>query len=252
MKSRKARAMSAKRGLSARNSRVSPCTLSAPSSTSRCGFRYTWKCRSLMRRLRISTQPSSITRSPSLGFNPVVSVSSTICLALIRYPAVRQLVRPLVLGVAGMAPHPVPLHIVQGRQLVEPLPQVDILHRLLVGGAPAAALPVMHPFRDPLRHIQGIGIDLYSAWALQRLESADHRGELHAVIRGVGLAAIELALGAPGAQQHAPAARAWIAAACPVAEDLHHLSIHASCGSAASSARAPAAARAPGASPGRR
>src|SRR5205823_12783817 len=33
--------------------------------------------------------------------------------------------------------HPVPFHIVQGRQLVEPLPQVDILHRLLVGGAPA-------------------------------------------------------------------------------------------------------------------
>src|SRR5438309_2133495 len=208
MKSRKARATSAKRGLSARNSRVSPCTLSAPSSTSRCGFRYAWKCRGLMLRLRISTHPSSITRSPSLGFNPVVSVSSTICLALIGYPAVRQLVRPLVLGVAGMAPHPVPFHIVQGRQLVEPLPQVDILHRLLVGGAPAAALPVMHPFRDPLRHVQGIGIDLYSAWARQRLESADHRGELHAVIRGVGLAAIELALGAPGAQQHAPGARA--------------------------------------------
>src|SRR2546430_11451014 len=58
MKSRKARAMSAKRGLSARNSRVSPCTLSAPSSTSRCGFRYTWKCRGLMLRLRISTQRS--------------------------------------------------------------------------------------------------------------------------------------------------------------------------------------------------
>src|SRR5437773_6225576 len=113
MKSRKARATSAKRGLSARNSRVSPCTLSAPSSTSRCGFRYAWKCRGLMLRLRISTHPSSITRSPSLGFNPVVSVSSTICLALIGYPAVRQLVRPLVLGVAGMAPHPVPFHIVQ-------------------------------------------------------------------------------------------------------------------------------------------
>src|SRR3989441_1783036 len=247
MKSRKARAMSAKRGLSARNSRVSPCTLSAPSSTSRCGFRYAWKRRSLRRRLRISTQPSSITRSPSLGFIPVVSVSSTICLALIRYPAVRQLVRPLVLGVAGMAPHPVPFHIVQGCQLVEPLPQVDILHRLLVGGAPAAALPVMHPFRDPLRHIQGIGIEPYAAWALERLEGPDRRGELHAVIRGVGLAAVELALGAPGAQQHAPAARARIAAACPVAEDLHQLSIHDSGESAASSARAPAAARVRGA-----
>src|SRR2546428_7132166 len=161
MKSRKARATSAKRGLSARNSRVSPCTLSAPSSTSSCGFRYTWKCRSLMRRLRISTQPSSITRSQSLGFNPVVSVSSTICLALIRYPAVRQLVRPLVLGVAGMTLPPVPIHIVHRRQLVEPLRQVDILHRLLVGGAPAVAITVMLPFRDPLRHIQGLSLVLY-------------------------------------------------------------------------------------------
>src|SRR2546428_2927980 len=192
MKSRKARATSAKRGLSARNSRVSPCTLSAPSSTSRCGFRYTWKCRSLMLRLRISTQPSSITRSPSLGFNPVVSVSSTICLALIRYPAVRQLVGPLVLGVTGMALHPVPLHIVQGCQLVEPLPQVDILHRLLVGGAPAAALPVMHPFRDSLGHVQGIGIDLDSAWALWRLEGADDRRELPSGIRGGGRRAPEV------------------------------------------------------------
>src|SRR3979409_2605546 len=198
-----------------------------------------------MRRLRISTQPSSMTRSPSLGFTPVVSWSSTIRLALIRYPAVRQLVRPLVLRVAGMALHPVPLHVVQGRQLVEPPPQVDILHRLLVGAAPASALPVMHPIRDPLRHIQGIGIELHSAGTLERLEGADRRGELHAVIGGVGLAAVELALGSPGAQQHAPAARARIAAACPVAEDLHHLSIHESCESAASSARAPAAARAP-------
>src|ERR1700740_1265196 len=205
-----------------------------------------------MRRLRISTQPSSITRSPSLGFSPVVSVSRTICLAPIRYPAVRQLVRPLVLRVAGMAPHPVPLHFVQGRQLVEPPPQVDVLHRFLVGGAPAAALPVVHPFGDPLRHVQGIGIELYPAGALERLEGADRRGELPAVIRGIGLAAIELALGAPRAQQHAPAAGARIAAACPVAEDLHHLSIHGSCESAASSARAPAAARAPCARRGER
>src|ERR1700716_1558802 len=107
-----------------------------------------------MLRLRISTHPSSMTRSPSLGFKPVVSVSSTICLALTRYSPVRQLVGPLVLRVAGMVPHPVPFHVVQCRHLIEPPPQVDILHRFLVGGAPAAALPVVQPFRDPLRHIQ--------------------------------------------------------------------------------------------------
>src|SRR5256885_13029369 len=113
-----------------------------------------------MRRLRISTQPSSMTRSPSLGFNPVVSVSSTICLALIRYPAVRQLVRPLVLGVAGMPPHPVPLHIVHRRQLVEPLPQFDVLHRLLDDGTPTAPLPVIPPFLHPLRPTQRVDVTL--------------------------------------------------------------------------------------------
>src|SRR5438270_4627761 len=203
-----------------------------------------------MLRLRISTHPSSMTRSPSLGFRPVVSVSSTICLALIRYAPVRQLVRPLVLRVAGMASDPVPLHVVQGCQLVEPLPQVDILHRFLGGGAPAAALPVVHPFRDPPRHVQRIGIEPHPAGALERREGADRRGEIHEVVRGAGLTAIELALRALGAQQRAPAARAWIAAACPVAEDLHHLSIHDFYESAASSARAPAAARVPDATPG--
>src|SRR5438046_9426663 len=89
-----------------------------------------------MRRLRISTQPSSITRSPSLGFNPVVSVSSTICLALIGYPAVRQLVRPPVLGGAGMAPNTVPCHIAQGRKLGEPRRPVGIANPLHYARAP--------------------------------------------------------------------------------------------------------------------
>src|SRR5258708_20011514 len=106
-----------------------------------------------MLRLRISTHPSSMTRSPSLGFKPVVSVSSTICLALIRYSPVRQLVRPFVLRVAGMASHPVPFHVVHGCQLVEPLPQVDILHRFLVGAAPPPPLPVAHPLPHPLPQI---------------------------------------------------------------------------------------------------
>ena len=38
--------------------------------------------------------------------------------------------------------HPVPAHAMLRQRRVEPLPQVDVLDRLLVGGAPAVALPL--------------------------------------------------------------------------------------------------------------
>src|SRR5258708_6673496 len=161
--SRKPAAISAKRGLSARNSRVMPCTLAAPSSMSRSGLMKAWNCRSVMRRLRISMQPISMIRSPSLAFNPVVSVSRTICLVT-RDPSSRrnslvgELVRPFVLGVPGVALHPVPFDPVPSRQLVEALPQVDILDRLLAGGAPVAPFPVVHPLGDAFLHVLRVGV----------------------------------------------------------------------------------------------
>src|SRR5688572_32104830 len=104
-----------------------------------------------MRRLRSSTHPISMMRSPSFGLSPVVSVSRKIC--IIWYPFVRQAVCPLVLRVPGVPPNPVPFYVVLGRELVQAAPQVLVLHRLLVGGAPAAALPVEDPDGDALHHI---------------------------------------------------------------------------------------------------
>src|SRR5262245_10484865 len=60
-------------------------------------------------------------------------------------PLARQLVGALVLGVAGMALHPMPFDVMGLECLVEPLPEIDVLDRLLVGGAPAVALPAVDP-----------------------------------------------------------------------------------------------------------
>src|SRR5258708_11597037 len=211
-----------------------------------------------MRRLMISTQPISMIRSPSLALSPVVSVSRTICLAVIfhfgaRYPSVRQPVGALVLRVPGVAPHPVPFDLVQGRELVQALPQVKILDRLLVCGSPVALLPVVHPLRDAFLHVLRVGEHPRPARPLQRLERPDHRGQLHAVVGRVGLAAPELFFLFVEAQQNPPTARSGVAAASAVAVDLDHLFTHGG-SSAISDGKPPATggARAPCATPGSR
>src|SRR5450759_1054763 len=78
-------ARSANRGLSFRPSQVIPCTLVAPASISRSGLRKVWKWRCVSRRLTNSTPPISMTRWPSLGSRPVVSVSRTICRMMRKY-----------------------------------------------------------------------------------------------------------------------------------------------------------------------
>src|SRR5687768_15012002 len=121
-----------------------------------------------MRRLRSSTQPISMMRSPSFGLSPVVSVSRKIC--LIRYPFVGQAVCALVLRVARVSPYPVPFYVVLRRELVQAAPQVLVFHWLLVGGAPAAALPVEDPDGDALHHIERVGVELDPGGPLQGLE----------------------------------------------------------------------------------
>src|SRR5690349_5903459 len=103
-----------------------------------------------MRRLTISTQPISTTRSPVLALSPVVSVSRTTCLAIARDALVGKGVRPLVLGMSVVPAHPEPFDAMGGIELVQPLPQIDVLHRLPVGGAPALALPAIDPLRNAL------------------------------------------------------------------------------------------------------
>src|SRR5258706_12563144 len=110
----------------------------------------------------------------------------------------------------------------------------------------------MDPLGDALLDVLRIGIELHSARALERLERADHRGELHAVVGGGRLAAPELFFGIFKTKEDAPSARTRVAAAGAVAVDLDHVIRHGdSCGSAAArslpgrdAGRAPGATRA--------
>src|SRR3972149_5795062 len=102
---------------------------------------------------------------------------------------------------SGMAPDPVPPDAMAVCELVEPPPERFVLHRLPVRRLPAAALPRLEPLGDALLDVLGIGEDLDSTGALQRLQRTDDRGELHAVVGGVGLAAEQLPLTPAGAQE---------------------------------------------------
>src|SRR5947207_15908731 len=119
-----------------------------------------------------------------------------------------------------MSRHPAPFDRVAGAELIEPLPEILILHRLAVGGAPAGRLPRRKPLRDPAPHVFGIGVETRLHRALQRLERANHRGELHAVVGRHGLGALELLLALARLEERPPAARPRIAAAGAVGVDL--------------------------------
>src|SRR5256885_13272153 len=75
-----------------------------------------------------------------------------------------------------------PRDAVQAGEAIELAPQVDVLHRLFVGGPPAAALPVEQPLADAFLHVLRISVDLDLAGALQQLQRANDRGELHAIV----------------------------------------------------------------------
>src|SRR6266699_1724737 len=66
---------------------------------------------------------------------------------------------------AGVTPQPVPIDFVARHRRIEPLPQIDVAHRLLVCGAPAVAFPDMDPFGDAAAHILAVGIKLDDAMA---------------------------------------------------------------------------------------
>src|SRR5262245_22676494 len=95
-------------------------------------------------------------RCPALASRPVVSTSRTICRMARESTssglghgidgAVGELVDALVTRDSRMSLDPVPLELVFLRERVELLPQVLVLDGLLVGGFPAAALPVRQPF----------------------------------------------------------------------------------------------------------
>src|SRR5207342_3158465 len=139
----------------------------------------------------------------------------------------RKLVHALVVHVAGVAAHPLPLHLVAGIRGRQTLPQVAVLHRIAGGGLPAATDPVRKPLADALLHVLGDGMQHDLAGRLQAFQAGDRRHQFHAVVGGVGFAADQFALGAAVTQQRRPAARPRIAEAGAVGMDLNLLHVPA-------------------------
>src|SRR5688572_32580429 len=113
-----------------------------------------------------------------------------------------------------------PFDVVGRGEPIEPLPEVLVLHRLAVGRAPVAPLPVRHPGGDAVAHVLRVRVERYLAAPMQGLERADRGSELHAVVGRRPLAPVQLAFTAAIAQHRAPAAGARVPAAGAVGEDL--------------------------------
>src|ERR1700733_1615893 len=118
-----------------------------------------------------------------------------------------------------MALDPVPAHLVRLWRFVEALPQLRVLDRLLVGGAPAVLFPAVDPAGDALTDILAVGVEVDRTGFFERLQRRDRRHQFHAVVGGVGLAALHLFLDVAEFENGAPAARARITRAGAVGVD---------------------------------
>src|SRR5262245_804989 len=123
----------------------------------------------------------------SVVVGPAFAVREVGCHAL-----AGDLVGALVVVMAVMALDPVPAYVVALSRLLEPLPQLDIAHRLLIRRAPAIPLPVLDPSGDAAAQIVRVGVEIDVRRRLQRLERGDRGHQLHTVVGGVLLAALQL------------------------------------------------------------
>src|SRR5688572_6615571 len=106
-----------------------------------------------------------------------------------------------------MAADPQPFYVVLITKLVQLLPEVVVLDRLPVRRLPPALFPGMDPLADPELDILGIGMQFHPGAGLERLQRANDRQELHAVVGCQTLSAVKLLRRPPVAQdQRAPAA----------------------------------------------
>ena len=84
----------------------------------------------------------------------------------------RELIGALVHLMPGVALDPMPAHVVLPERRIEPFPEVDVLHRLLVGGLPAVALPAVDPFRNAIMDVFAVSVQLDRAGFLRASRAA--------------------------------------------------------------------------------
>jgi hypothetical protein len=82
----------------------------------------------------------------------------------------RQLIGALIEPVARVPLQPMPPDLVLCRYAVEALPEIHILHRFLVGRAPAIAFPLMNPAHHSACGIFAVRVQVDQARPLERFE----------------------------------------------------------------------------------
>ena len=78
---------------------------------------------------------------------------------------------PVVLGVAAVTLDPMPVDSVPRRGRDQLLPQLGVLDRLLVRGAPAVALPIVDPAGDAIADVDAVGMQFYATGLGERFET---------------------------------------------------------------------------------
>lgn len=126
-------------------------------------------------------------------------------------PFVRKLVCQLVIWHTRMAFNPMPVNLVLCGFQIKFAPQVVVFHRFFRRGFPAVSLPARKPLGNTFTHILRIGIQLDLAAAIKRFQSLNRSHQLHSVICGLALAAMQGFAGTTVAEHNAPAAGARIA-----------------------------------------
>ena len=90
---------------------------------------------------------------------------------------------------------PYPAHVMGLGGRNQALPEVRVLHRLLLGILPSAALPAINPMLvERVHDVLRVAVNLHLARTLERLERDDGSHELHAIVRGARIALREFAL----------------------------------------------------------
>src|SRR4051812_29113015 len=113
------------------------------------------------------------------------------------------------------------LELVLGDQLIELLPKIDVLDGRMISWLappPAVGLPLGHPFAQAFANVDTVGQQFHVGRSRERLEPLDDGHQLHAVVRGLRLAAAALHLfarrGVP--EDEGPATWARVAAASAI------------------------------------
>jgi hypothetical protein len=113
-----------------------------------------------------------------------------------------------------MSLDPVECDLVASEQREQQLPQVGVFGWFSGGAHPVFLLPAIDPSLGyGVRNIFGVGCQCNAARLLERRERLDDRGQLHAVVCGLSLAAGKLLFMFSEAQHGAPPAGAGISGA---------------------------------------